>query len=71
MDNQVISDEIEALSAILCAERELEVHSIGEKEVVLVIQPQQTRNLLVNLTVILNPEYYPNSSPQLSVQVYV
>lgn len=71
MDNPVISDEIEALHGILCAEREFEVQSIGEKEVVLVVQPQQIRNHLVSLTVVLDPKSYPSSSPQLSVQVYI
>lgn len=71
MDNPVISDEIEALNGILCAEREFEVQSIGEKEVVLVVQPQQIRNHLVSLTVVLDPKSYPSSSPQLSVQVYI
>lgn len=69
MDNQAIYDEIEALGGILCAEREFEVQSIGEREVILVVQPQQVRNHSVSLTIVLDPKCYPNCSPQLSIQV--
>lgn len=69
MVSQVILDEIEALGGIFCADREFEVQSIGEKEVILVIQPQQIRSHLVSLTVILDTKTYPISSPLLSVQV--
>ncbi len=69
MVSQVILDEIEALGGIFCADREFEVQSIGEKEVILLIQPQQIRSHLVSLSVILDPKTYPISSPLLSVQV--
>lgn len=70
MDNQDIADEIEALSAIFYAASEFEVKSSDENEVILVIQPQQIKNHVISLTVILDPKSYPSSSPQLSVQVF-
>jgi hypothetical protein len=71
MDNQDIADEIEALSSILCVAGEFKVKSSNEKEVILVIQPQQIQNHDISLTVILDPKSYLSSSPQLSVQVYI
>ncbi|XP_046635320.1 RWD domain-containing protein 3-like isoform X1 [Daphnia pulicaria] len=68
MNNQDIADEIEALSAILCAASEFEVKSSDENEVILVIQPQQINSNVISLTVVLDPKSYPSSSPQLSVQ---
>lgn len=70
MNNQDIADEIEALSAILCAASEFEVKSSDENEVILVIQPQQINSNVISLTVVLDPKSYPSSSPQLSVQVF-
>ena len=70
MDSQDIADEVEALSSILCVAGEFKVKSSNEKEVILVIQPQQLQNHDISLTVILDPKSYPSSSPQLSVQVY-
>jgi hypothetical protein len=70
MDNQDIADEVEALRAILCASSsEFEVKSSNEKEVILVIQPQQIKEYAISLTIVLDPKSYPNSSPHLSVQV--
>ncbi|KAI9565794.1 hypothetical protein GHT06_009589 [Daphnia sinensis] len=65
--NDDIADEVQALSAILCADQEFQVQSINEKEVVLVIHPHQIKNNLT-LTVVLDIKSYPASSPQLSVQ---
>ncbi|XP_057370190.1 RWD domain-containing protein 3-like isoform X2 [Daphnia carinata] len=66
--NDDIADEVQALSAILCADQEFQVQSINEKEIVLVIHPHQIKNHLITLTVILDMKSYPVSSPQLSVQ---
>lgn len=67
----LIYDEIEALSGILCTDGEFEVQSAGEKEVVLMIQPQRVRDCVVSLVVVLDPSTYPLTSPKLSVQVLI
>lgn len=69
MCNQDIANEVEALSAILCADREFQVQSTSENELVLIINPHQIKNHSITITVILDIESYPISSPQLSVQV--
>ena len=71
MDRQTIFDELEALSGIFCVDGEFEVQSMSEKEIVLRIQPQQTRNYLVSLSIVLDPRTYPVASPHLSVQVLI